>query len=196
MARKKSYDRDEALLRARNAFWQDGYAQMGVRELGEKTGINRFALQTEFGGKQGLFLEVLDRYADAASTDIVAPMLVGGLDAIEAFFDALTTQQPDDPRDMGCLMVNTVVENAGSPDPDIARATSAHYDNMLRGFRAALGNARTKGELVDNLDIDAAAAHLLAVGMGIQVYVRNAGAVRHSAPQMPFVRSLLNSWRA
>ena len=62
MGRKRKVDRDTARQSALSAFWVNGYSGLGVRQLEELTGINRFAVQTEFGGKDGLFLDIASLY--------------------------------------------------------------------------------------------------------------------------------------
>ena len=61
MPRKRKLSIEEAIEKSMFAFWQYGFG-LGVRSLEEKTGINRFMLQTELGGKEGLFIKALDAY--------------------------------------------------------------------------------------------------------------------------------------
>lgn len=82
MPRPKSYDRDEAIRKARDAFWESGYGALGVRDLETRSGINRFALKNDFGGKEQLFVECLDSYHAESEEWVLAPMRRGGLGAI------------------------------------------------------------------------------------------------------------------
>ena len=74
MARAKSYDREVAVEAAMLAFWRKGYGALGVREIESETSINRFALQTDFGGKQGLFLEALQKYLAISDETALKPL--------------------------------------------------------------------------------------------------------------------------
>ena len=74
MPRPKSYDRQDAIAKACLAFWEHGYQDLGVREVERLTGLNQFAIRSEFGGKEGLYLEALTYYCDAAITTEMAPM--------------------------------------------------------------------------------------------------------------------------
>lgn len=62
MGRKKQYSRDEVLAKAMELFWQKGFEGAHLNELVQVTGLNRFSLYKEFGGKEGLFQEAFERY--------------------------------------------------------------------------------------------------------------------------------------
>jgi len=195
MPPKKTYTHAGAIEKARDAFWENGYERLGVRALGVMAGVNRFALQTEFGGKQGLFLEVLDKYARDSREAIIGPIESGGLDALSQFFKNLTTQQPDDMRDYGCLMVNTVIENAGLADSAIKEKTDAHYNGVQASFKKALENAQENGEVSDDFDVEASVSYLLALAMGVQVYVRMKGQVAAAEALGVVAQNVIASWR-
>ena len=59
--RPRSYDREEVLERAMTLFWEKGFEGAHLGELVEVTGLNRFSLYKEFGGKEGLFRDALSR---------------------------------------------------------------------------------------------------------------------------------------
>jgi hypothetical protein len=57
-----------------------------VRKLEELTGTNRFALQTEYGGKNGLFAEIPDAYTAHWDCHYLEPVRNGNLDDLAAYF--------------------------------------------------------------------------------------------------------------
>lgn len=195
MPRAKTYDRATALEKARDAFWQYGYDALGVRAIEDLTGLNRFAIQTEFGGKEGLFLEALEDYADMMIEQIITPMSAGGLAAIKDFFMEATIFQQNDPRLFGCLMVNTVIENAARNNTELKKRTDAHYARMLAALEAALNTARKSGDIAEDFDIAEAAAFLLGVAMGIQVCIRMTGALSTARQQVNMVVKTIDSWQ-
>lgn len=196
MARPKKYERHEALENARDAFWKYGYDALGVRAIEQHTKLNRFAIQTEFGGKEGLFLEILDKYAEDAIDQIMAPLQDGSLNAIRDFFSQSITPEKNDPRTFGCLMVNTVIENASQHRDALKSRTDAHYERMLDAFRSALTNARNDGEVADNFDIEEAACFLLTLAMGMQVYIRMHGSLSAANQQTKMALKTIESWRS
>lgn len=195
MSRTKSYDREIAVEAAMLAFWKKGYGALGVREIESEAAINRFALQTDFGGKQGLFLEALRKYLAISDETALKPLRLGGLSALISFFRQLAEGETEDPRDGGCLMVNTVIENANLGIDEVKDITTKHYDNMHNMFELALGSAQDAGELSRDFDIPSAARLLLTFAMGVEVYVRMNGNVNAASAQVEFLVSQIESWR-
>lgn len=195
MARPKKYDRDQALEKAKDIFWKKGYDALGVRAIEECTGLNRFAIQTDFGGKEGLFLEALEKYAQDSSTLIIDPIKNGSIQEIIDFFEALSTPEENDQRVYGCLMVNTVVENAGETSAAIKEKTDAHYDRLLEALTSALKNAKSKKEIKQDINENEAALFLLNIAMGMQVYVRMKSDITQGRQQANMVINILKSWK-
>ena len=195
MARPKTYDRQEALSKAQNAFWQYGYESLGVRAIETETGLNRFAIQTDFGGKEGLFREVLEKYTKDSCTILINPLRTGGLEAIRKFFYEVISPKESDQRVFGCLMVNTVVENAAKKNIAFKALTDFHFDQLTAAFAAALVNARSDKQLRNDIVIKDAAAFLLCVVMGIQVCIRMNGLLGPAQQQTKIALQAIESWR-
>ncbi len=145
MARPKSYDRQIAIEKACYAFWEHGYQALGVRELERLTGINQFAIRSEFGGKEGLYREALAHYVETATAEAMAPMVAGGVDSIIGFLEGLVTPGSMTSSAFGCLIVNTGIENARIKSPELATAANAYWKALETHFRQALENDRVAG---------------------------------------------------
>src|ERR1700680_977386 len=117
MAGVKQFDRNEVLDRAMAVFWQNGYQATSIQDLVDATGVNRGSLYTTFGDKCGLFLAVLDHYAER-----IARPLMAGLDdpdprrAIERMFESIIRRNSDPAWPRGCLDPNTSLECPGAGD--------------------------------------------------------------------------------
>lgn len=59
----KQFDRDEALGKAVQLFWEHGYEATSMQDLVKAMGINRASLYQTYGNKQELYLASLERYA-------------------------------------------------------------------------------------------------------------------------------------
>ena len=195
MPRTKSYDRDTAIDDAMRIFWENGYSAIGVRRIEKETSINRFALQTEFGGKQGLFREVLNRYLKVSAETTLKPLQCGGLHALTEFLRAMATRRDSDPRDSGCLMVNTVIDNAALGSKDVRQITAAHFESIRTMIESSLATARDDGEIEPDFDIQAAAQALLTFAIGIQVCVRMDRDVSAARRQVDFLIAQIEGWR-
>jgi len=187
MARPKSYVRSEALERACHAFWRHGYGALGVRGIEEITGLNQFAIRTEFGGKQGLYLEALRYYKDQAETYALAPIGESGVNGIVLFFQNLTNSASLTSSKWGCLIVNTGVENATIANLEIAAAVGDYWQSLGRHFAAALKRSIENGELIPDLDVAEACATLVSAVMGIHTVNRICGSPTAGEPMVQMV---------
>src|SRR5436190_19713060 len=107
MARPRTYERTDVLRRATDLFARKGYEGAHLAELVEVTGLNRFSLYKEFGGKEGLFQAALDNYLVQLG-DLVGVLQrePAGLANVRDFYAML----PGFELPYGCLAVNTIRE--------------------------------------------------------------------------------------
>jgi TetR/AcrR family transcriptional repressor of nem operon len=166
MGRPREYDRDEVLQRAMTLFWKKGYEGTHLAELVEETGLNRFSLYKEFGGKEGLFSEALDRYMlelqPLSSLLARAPM---GLGNIRDYFAAVV-----DARFIhGCFLLNTLPERHV-----VAPSTFKKIRDFVRHaealFRGNLEAAQQAGQIAAETDLEALAKALFAFDIGFISY--------------------------
>ena len=64
MGRPREFDLNDALDRAIEVFWRNGYEGASVAELCEAMGIQPPSLYAAFENKAGLFRHALDRYLE------------------------------------------------------------------------------------------------------------------------------------
>ncbi|WP_147112658.1 TetR/AcrR family transcriptional regulator [Tateyamaria sp. syn59] len=191
MPRPKSYDRQDAIAKAGEAFWEHGFQNLGVRELEQLTGINQFAIRSEFGGKEGLYLETLTFYCDAAITSEMAPMKTGGIPEIIDFFQGLVTPGSATSSDWGCLIVNTGIENARIQSPRLEAVVNAYWAALEDHFLNALENEkRGQGGQV-TFTPPTLAASLVPAVMGIHAQNRSLQDQTAGQPLVDLICSIL-----
>jgi AcrR family transcriptional regulator len=167
MGRRKTYDRDTVLEKAMDLFWKVGFEGAHMAKLVEATGLNRFSLYKEFGGKSGLFEEALERYLVTAQAvyDTHLGREPYGLDNIRAYF-AATSSGADY---HGCFMINTLTERfvVSKEAFDMAlRFSKASERLYLKNLQAA----RSCGDLPEDADVKIMARALLAFDEGLAIY--------------------------
>src|SRR5689334_14871474 len=166
MARPKTYQRGEVLRKATDLFARKGYEGAHLQELVEVTGLNRFSLYKEFGGKEGLFQAALEAYLQQlGELGAVLSREPAGVANVRAFFAALL----DGEFPHGCLAVNTIREKHVVPRPAYAaieRFAAASEANIRRNLAAA----RKRGELAAETDVEALAQFLTALNIGLMSY--------------------------
>ncbi|WP_229131590.1 helix-turn-helix domain-containing protein [Bifidobacterium mizhiense] len=69
MGRKRSFDDDEVLARAREVFLEHGYEGTSIDALVKATGLLRGSLYGAFGSKRGMFVAALRDATDSGSGD-------------------------------------------------------------------------------------------------------------------------------
>lgn len=62
MARPREFDRDQALLKARDAFWSRGYEATSISDLVDVLGLASARIYAAFGSKEDLFREAIGLY--------------------------------------------------------------------------------------------------------------------------------------
>jgi AcrR family transcriptional regulator len=192
MGRPRTFDRDDALQRAVDVFWEHGYDATSVALLSQATGISTPSLYSAFGDKRTLFLEALDRYlhtfgaftARALTEEPTAHRAITRLlrDAAVAY------TRPDHPR--GCLLI-TAATNC-TPQSDDIKA-------QLRDLRRAGANALEQkittaigaDELPADTDPGALAAFYSAVIQGMSAKARD-GATREELDDIAAIA--LRAW--
>lgn len=110
MARNKEFDEKEALRRAMELFWKQGYEKTSMQDLVNYMGIHRRSIYDTFGDKHTLFIRALSHYVEVMDERIknnIKPELTVK-QAIRKLFEMVI--YPNDKQPKGCLTVNTAVE--------------------------------------------------------------------------------------
>lgn len=154
------------LRKATDLFARKGYEGAHLQELVAVTGLNRFSLYKEFGGKEGLFQAALDAYLDQLSAlGAHLERDPPGLANLRVFYAALL----DHDFPYGCLAVNTIRDKHVVP-PRVYATIERFAASVEAGFLRNVTAARAQGELAPDTDVDALAKFLTALNMGLMSY--------------------------
>jgi AcrR family transcriptional regulator len=167
--RPREFDLDEALERALEVFWRQGYEGASLGDLTAAMGINRPSLYAAFGNKESLFGKALDRYADEHMAFIRAALEepTAGR-AIEALMRGFVASVTDPRTPAGCLTVQGAL--ASGPDAESIRAELT--TRRLGGeaaLRARLRRARKEGDLTGDADPADLARYISTITQGLAV---------------------------
>ena len=145
--RPRSFDLDQALDQAMQVFWQKGYEGASLPDLTEAMGINRPSLYAAFGNKEGLFRQVLDRYATRMTGMQAALALPKARQVAEKYLysviEALTTS-----GSRGCLMVQGALvcsDAATTIKAELTTRRSANEKALRERLERAQGRGRSAG---------------------------------------------------
>jgi TetR/AcrR family transcriptional repressor of nem operon len=169
---EKSFDTEDALGKAMNAFWARGYAATSMQDLVDRMGIGRGSVYAAFGDKRRLFLRALALY-DQRHRQRWTDRLSSGHPprrAILAAFDEVIAATCEGNRD-GCLLINTALEMSPH-DPDAAAIVAGALAGMEAFFAAMVRRGQAAGDFPPSLDADETARGLLALLAGLRVLSR------------------------
>ncbi|TCL62944.1 TetR/AcrR family transcriptional regulator [Rhizobium sp. BK251] len=167
--RQRKLDRDQAIWKATNLFWEKGYDGTSLAELTDVLGVTPPSFYFAFGNKEGLFREVYDRYkrnhlayidealAEPTLADVIERLLLGHAHA-----------QTDPAHPSGCLGIN-----CGLPSPansiGVREELLTSRSESLAKIRHRVERAKAEGEISDTSNSEAIARLLHVVGMGMAV---------------------------
>src|SRR5688572_23098070 len=106
MSRPREFDTEDVLDKATRLFWRRGYGGTSLHELEAAMGIGRTSIYAAFGGKEDLFLQVVDHYDARYSRQLRDALAAGGpvRDAVRRYFDALLAAFANPNLPLGCLV--------------------------------------------------------------------------------------------
>ncbi|NJN73613.1 MAG: TetR/AcrR family transcriptional regulator [Limnothrix sp. RL_2_0] len=165
--RKLTFDREVALEKAMDLFWEKGYNATGLTELLERMGIQRQSLYNAFGNKHDLFLAAIAHYGKTVLHQVEKQLTGQGspLNNIQNFFYR-TAENGKTIRCRGCLVVNTMIE-LSPHDPQVAAEVERLSRQAEKAFEQALKQAIAAGELPSDFDSPKMSRYLYHIALGL-----------------------------
>jgi AcrR family transcriptional regulator len=172
--RPRAYDPDEALARAMDVFWQEGFAATSLDQLSAATGMNRPSLYGAFGDKRDLYVKAYNQYrmrarermGEVFAQNVPLRQL---LQRIYSIALDMYLSGKDGPR--GCFSVMTATSEAIF-DPEIRDMVVTSITELDKTFARTFKAAQQAGELPASANIDALAQHATATIHTIAIRAR------------------------
>lgn len=178
--RPRRFDREEALRRAMEVFWVQGYDNASLSDLTRAMGINAPSLYATFGSKEALFQEAVELYVRTEGSGIweqveTAPTARA---AIEQVLRTTAEAFTRGPSSRGCMIVLAAPQMQGA---------NAQVCDALKAYRQANGcllerrlkRAVEEGELPASTDCRALANYVVTLQHGMSIQARD-GASRET----------------
>jgi AcrR family transcriptional regulator len=172
--RPRGFDRNEALARAMEIFWERGYEATTLIDLQRVMGINAPSFYAAFGSKDELFREAIELYSETEC----APMTraINGATtaraAIEGLLRAATLsfRRPGKPR--GCFVVlgATSCSEANTEITDLLRDRRASRHTVIK---ERLRQGVADGDMPPSVDLDATATFYATILDGLAIVARD-----------------------
>ncbi|WP_320165344.1 TetR/AcrR family transcriptional regulator [uncultured Trichococcus sp.] len=171
MARSKEFNEEEALDKAMEIFWKQGYEKTSIQDLVDQMGIHRRSLYDTFGDKHSLFVQTLERYESLIAAQIRKQITeeMTTVESIRKIFELAVYSDNTNPK--GCLMVNTAVELSLLDNEISQRIKSAfkHTENLIADL---LSRGQARGEVARSFDINELARYIHNALTGVRVLVK------------------------
>lgn len=178
--RPRGFDRERALGRAMEVFWERGFESASLSELTRAMGINSPSLYAAFGGKEALFREAVALYARTAGSGIWEPVETAATarDAVGQLLRATALAFTRGPEPRGCLIVLAAPQMA-CQHREIGDLLQECREENRRMLERRLERAVAEGELPASADCRALADYVVTLQHGMSIRARD-GASREA----------------
>ncbi|MEG3639023.1 TetR/AcrR family transcriptional regulator [Magnetococcus sp. PR-3] len=195
---KETDTRSRILETARELFHGRSYADVGIKEICDRAGVQKGSFYHFFASKQELVMAVIDVMADAWALGFVAEAFDRALppmERLEYMVDAIyywqkAAQDKDQQKRMpGCLFGNLALEVSTRDELLRARLTAV-FEKASAQFHATLEEAVAQKELAP-MDVPATAQAMLAFLEGVILLAKTRNdpeVVRTLGPALKTVR--------
>ena len=173
MSRAAAFDPAIALGQVTDLFSSKGYSETSMEDIVRTTGVSRYGLYGTFGNKRELFEQALEQYAERMGKRSYLRLLEPGasLDHIRAIFDERIEDMFCGGENKGCLFVHTAMELAPQ-DEELRGVLQRFMKRMSKAFSIGVDSAKGRGEVAEDVDVDAAGDMLTSTMFGIAVLGR------------------------
>lgn len=155
VGRPREFEPEAALEQAVHLFWEKGYEETSFDDIVAATKVSRYGLYGEFGNKRDLFRKALQAYFDIFAGTFQADLrrADAALPEIRGCFETMLKLGEGVAAGRGCLLCNTAIEVAPH-DEEIAADVQRLFDNVTGVFRNALQNAKARGEIHPDTEVE------------------------------------------
>ena len=176
--RPRSFNRDHALQRIMQVFWEKGYEAAQLNDLTAAVGITPPSFYAAFGSKEAAFREAVDLYVATAGSGALRALEEGATAraSIRAMLVASIDTALSAPQSGGCLLVLSVVNCQIETEP--LRDLLKHIrKDTERHILARLQRGVAEGDLPGSSNVQVLANYYATIMQGLSMQARD-GATR------------------
>jgi AcrR family transcriptional regulator len=172
--RPREFDRDAALVKARDLFWSRGYEGVSMADLVQELGLASARIYAAFDSKEGLFREAIELYeaqeggfADRALSE--EPTAVRAIERM--FLEAIELYtHKQGPR--GCMVVSAAT-NCTNQNESVKEWLAGHRRARTASIVNRIRRGVESGELTKETDAESLGDLFAAALHGVSVQARD-----------------------
>jgi AcrR family transcriptional regulator len=190
--RPREFDRDTALLRARDLFWERGFEGVSMAELTDKLGLASARIYAAFGSKEELFREAIEHYEkhEGGFADRALAEEPTAASAIEKMFREGVELYTRKHGPRGCMVVSSATNCTDSNDP-VREWLSEHRRARTASIARRIQQAVNTGELPQGTDAAMLGDLYAATLHGISIQARDGVTRKRLLALIPTLLKLL-----
>lgn len=148
MGRAIKFDREEVIIWVMNEIWKYGFEAVSVKAISEKWGITRSSFYHSFESREALFIEAIQRYAQAIPHCRLSTFKESdsALALLTQVFKDTCIERTNDKQHRGCMVVNSISELVAVDDKLGPFITNA-VNSSVSCLEALLEFSIVQGEL-------------------------------------------------
>lgn len=168
--RPREFDRDQALHRALEVFWERGYQGTSISTLTHAMGIGSPSLYAAFGSKADLFREATELYLadDGAEPSRVLAAGETARSSVEAMLRANADLFTRAGEPQGCMLTRAV-STCPEDDDDVRACLDHTVEQRIRDIETRLERGAHEGETLPRTEVRALAEYVDTVVQGMAV---------------------------
>lgn len=171
MARPRKFDHDDVLEKMKLAFWECGFNDLSMDDVGRITDLNRGSIYNAFGDKRALYLAALHLYGEQNYGG--AARLIRSSEhaesAVHSLYQAAFQGLEGERAQWGCLMCNAAVEVA-PVDQEVSDVVKKYLGLLSEAFLASLHLSQPQAK--DVIHLKNMAEQLTASYVGFNIMAR------------------------
>lgn len=171
MPKFELFDKEAALEKALNLFWEKGYNGTSIRELEKAMNLGKSSIYNSFGDKDRLFFAALKHYMNFEQARISANISSSGnaIAAIRSLFACVIHPPRFQDKSLdGCLLVDSFTE-LSQTNPAVKQFAENAKAAMLELLEMLISKAQQEGDIPEAKKSAELALYLFVNMQGLKV---------------------------
>ncbi|HET8817832.1 MAG TPA: TetR/AcrR family transcriptional regulator [Pseudidiomarina sp.] len=175
--RPRAFDKEEALGKALDLFWRNGYEGTSLSDLTKAMGINKPSMYATFGNKEQLFLQAIDLYEKRPEAYFYSAMQQSTAYLVtQALLRGAAERMANADHPQGCVIIQGALACSEASATIKEELIKRRLDGQL-ALQERFEKAKQDGDLPQHVNAITLAAYIGTVLQGMSVQANNGASV-------------------